>query len=90
MVAAQGKTDYHFVICRLADDEPIGTVGLHDLDLVNGNAEFGIMIGVKSEWDKGYGTDALRAISDFGFGELRLERIELQVYARQRAGPAIV
>lgn len=86
MVTAQGRTDYHFVICRLTDGEPIGTVGLHDLDLVNGNAEFGIMIGVKSEWNKGFGTDALRAISDFGFGELRLERIELEVYAGNARG----
>lgn len=81
MTARQGKTDYHFVICRLTDDEPIGTAGLHDLDLVNGNAEFGISIGEKSEWNQGYGTDALHAICDFGFGELRLWRIELEVYA---------
>ena len=81
MVGRQGKTDYHFVVCRLTDDEPIGTAGLHDLDFVNGNAEFGISIGEKSMWNQGYGTDALNAICDFGFGELRLERIELEVYA---------
>jgi RimJ/RimL family protein N-acetyltransferase len=80
MLAAQGKTDYHFVICLLADDRPIGTIGLHGIDFTNGNAEFGIAIGEKAEWDKGYGTDALRAICDFGFGELRLERIGLLVY----------
>jgi RimJ/RimL family protein N-acetyltransferase len=28
----------------------------------------------------GYGTDALDAIADFGFGELRLERIWLDVF----------
>lgn len=81
MLAEQGKSVYHFVICRLADDAPIGTAGLHNLDLVNGNAEFGISIGEKGEWNRGYGTDSLNAICDFGFGELRLERIELQVYA---------
>ena len=81
MLAAQGTTDYHFVICLLADARPIGTIGLHGLDLQNGNAEFGIAIGEKEEWSKGYGTDALRAICDFGFGELRLERISLYVYA---------
>jgi RimJ/RimL family protein N-acetyltransferase len=81
MATRQGKTDYHFVICRLTDDQPIGTAGLHDLDFVNGNAEFGISIGEKAEWNRGYGTDALHAICDFGFGELRLERIELEVYA---------
>ncbi len=81
MLAAQGKTDYHFVICLLADERPIGTIGLHAIDFLNGTAELGIAIGEKSEWNRGYGTDALRAICDFGFGALRLERIGLQVYA---------
>ena len=86
MLAAQGTTDHHFVICLLADDRPIGTIGLHAVDLTNGTAEFGIAIGEKSEWDKGYGTDATRAICDFGFGELRLERIGLYVYADNARG----
>ena len=80
MLAAQGTTDYHFVICLADDGRPIGTIGLHGLDLVNGNAEFGIAIGEKDEWGKGYGTDATRAICDFGFAELRLERISLYYY----------
>lgn len=77
---AQGKSAYHFVICLLADDRPIGTIGLFDLDFVDGSAEFGIAIGEKDEQNRGYGTDALRAICDFGFGELRLERIGCDVY----------
>jgi RimJ/RimL family protein N-acetyltransferase len=81
MLAAQGTTDYHFVICLLADDRPIGTIGLHEISWKDGIADFGIAIGEKGEWNKGYGTDALRAISDFGFGSLRLERIGLFVYA---------
>jgi RimJ/RimL family protein N-acetyltransferase len=81
MLAAQGRTDYHFVICRLDDDRPIGTIGLHEIDLENGHAELGIAIGEKDEWGKGLGADATRAICDFGFGTLRLERIGLFVYA---------
>lgn len=80
MLAAQGKTDYHFVICLAADDRPIGTTGLHDISLVDGRAEFGIAIGERSEWGKGHGTDATRATCDFGFGELRLERITLFMF----------
>jgi len=81
MLEAQGKTDYHLVICLIADDRPIGTIGLHGIDHENGSAEFGIAIGEKSEWGAGHGTDATRAICDFGFGSLRLERIGLLVYA---------
>jgi RimJ/RimL family protein N-acetyltransferase len=86
MLERQGTTDYLFVICLLADDRAIGTAGLHGIDQVNGSAEFGIAVGEKGEWDKGYGTDALRAICDFGFGALRLERIGLMVYEGNARG----
>ena len=84
MVEQQGKRQYHFVICLLADDRAIGTAGFHHVNQEDGNAAFGIVVGEKAEWSKGYGTDALRAICDFGFGQLRLERIELDVYEPNR------
>lgn len=80
MAERQGRSDYHFVACLVEDGRPIGTVGLHGLDHENGKAEFGISIGEKELWGRGYGTEALEAICDFGFGALRLERIELHVY----------
>jgi RimJ/RimL family protein N-acetyltransferase len=80
MLEQQGKRAYHFVICLLADDRAIGTAGFHHVNQEDGHASFGISIGEKAEWSKGYGTEALRAICDFGFGQLRLERIELDVY----------
>jgi RimJ/RimL family protein N-acetyltransferase len=69
-----------FLICLLEDGRPIGEVSLQDMDRRNGSAELGIFIGEVGEWGKGYGTDAVNAIVDFGFGELRLERIWLNVW----------
>jgi RimJ/RimL family protein N-acetyltransferase len=80
MVEMQGKEHYHFVMCRLEDSQPIGTVSLFRIDHVSGSAGIGISIGEKSLWGKGYGTDAMFAIVDFGFGQLRLERIWLEVF----------
>lgn len=80
MLAQEGKDGYHFVMCRLEDDRPIGTIGLFRVDEVNGNAGIGIGIGEKSLWGQGYGTDAMFALLDFGFGQLRLERMWLEVY----------
>jgi RimJ/RimL family protein N-acetyltransferase len=80
LLQRQGTGDYHFVACLVEDGRAIGTVGLHGVDRENGKAEFGISIGEKDVWNRGYGTEALRAICDFGFGALRLERIELEVY----------
>jgi RimJ/RimL family protein N-acetyltransferase len=53
---------------------------LHEIDHVNGSAGLGIMIGDPADTNQGYGSDALRALIAFGFGELRLERIWLDVY----------
>jgi RimJ/RimL family protein N-acetyltransferase len=50
------------------------------IDRDNGTAGVGIAIGDKPLWGKGLGTDAMNALVDFGFGELRLERIWLDVY----------
>lgn len=76
----QGKDSYTFLICLVDGERPIGEVMLFDIDHVNGSAEVGIFIGEVEEWGKGYGTDAVRAIVGFGFGELRLERIFLEVW----------
>lgn len=77
----QGTEGYAFVIC-LADDDgrPIGEALLAHLDHENGSAELGIAIGEPDEWGKGYGTDAVNALVDFGIGSLRLERIWLEVW----------
>jgi RimJ/RimL family protein N-acetyltransferase len=68
------------VACLLADDRPIGNIGLFDLDLVNGSAGLGIIVGAADDRGRGYGTDMLRAMLAFGFDRLRLERIWLDVY----------
>ena len=75
----QGKDGYTFLICLVEGERPIGEVLLMDIDRVNGSAEVGIFIGETDEWGKGYGTDAVRALVDFGFAELRLERVWLEV-----------
>jgi RimJ/RimL family protein N-acetyltransferase len=80
MLADQGKVGYHFVACLLEDDRPIGTIGLFQLDLANGSAGLGISIGAGADRGRGLGTDMLRALLGFAFGQLRLERVWLDVY----------
>ena len=80
MLEAHGKERFLFVICRLDDGVAIGNCGLFGIDYVNGSAGIGITIGEKSLWGQGLGTDAMFALLDFGFGQLRLERLWLEVY----------
>ena len=80
-----GKDRWFFVVCRLADDRAVGSIDLHDVDLRNGNASLGIVIGDPADTGHGYGSDALRTLVGFGFGRLRLERIALDVYDHNEA-----
>lgn len=59
--------------------EFVGSVGLHGIDPRNRQAELGIWIA-RPHWDKGYGTDAVRVASRFGFREMDLQRVYLHVY----------
>ncbi len=59
----------------------IGEVSYRDMDLVAGTAVLGIMIGDKSYWGQGYGTDAVRALCRFLFDRFRLRRIQLDTWA---------
>ena len=75
-----GKTLFPFNISLLADDRRIGGCVLRDVDRENGSAEVAIFIFDRRLLGQGLGTDALNCLIDFGFGELRLERIFLQVF----------
>ena len=66
-----------FVIIDIETDEIIGTVGLHEINNINRTATLGIFIGNKEYWSKGYGTEAIQLILDFGFNYLNLNNIDL-------------
>lgn len=80
MVSQHGKSLFSFSICLLGESRAIGDVTLRDIDRENGSAEMAIVITDKALQGQGLGTDAVNCIVDFGFGELRLERIWLRVF----------
>jgi RimJ/RimL family protein N-acetyltransferase len=64
----------------------IGTWSFFNFDQRNASAEFGIMIGEKAYWDRGYGTEAVGLLVKHGFDTLNLHRIFLRVFeTNQRA-----
>jgi RimJ/RimL family protein N-acetyltransferase len=61
-------------------DELVGDVALQDIDPMNRNANVRIAL-LRERTGRGYGSEALRLILEYGFGILNLHRIELNVFA---------
>jgi len=72
--------NFFFNIRTLEDDRLIGDVGLDGIRWNHGDAFVGIMIGDREDWNKGYGTDALRIILRYAFTELNLHRLSLNTF----------
>jgi len=79
--AAGSEREVGFTIYERETVRPIGNCGLHGIDHRTGTAEFGILIGAKECWGKGYGTEAARLTLDYGFTALGLHSIMLRVHS---------
>jgi len=62
-------------------DRHIGNCGFNDIDYVDRCGVFGILIGEKDCWGQGYAPEAAKLVLKYGFEELGLHRIELEVYS---------
>lgn len=80
------KTPYTFAIVDIGNDNLIGNCGLFAVDNIHQTAEVGLFIGDKSCWNKGYGTEALSLLIDYGFNALNLHNIQLRVFSFNKRG----
>ncbi len=69
-----------FVIETLAERRYVGAISFNVIDWRNRSAGVGIVIGDKSVWGKGYGTDAMRILMRLGFDKMNLHRLWLHVF----------
>lgn len=77
---------YDFAICLKDSDEMIGELAILDIDEENKKAGFRITLASISLTGKGYGTEAMKLIIDFVFNQLKLNRIELEVFSHNLRG----
>ena len=78
--------DGMFCIIEKESDKLIGNMGLKDINHLHRTATLGIFIGDKESRNKGYGTEAIKLLLDYGFNYLNLNNIKLDVFEfNQRA-----
>ncbi|WP_324719210.1 GNAT family N-acetyltransferase [Salinimicrobium sp. HB62] len=78
-VIMNDKVNIRLGVALKENDKLIGMVNLINIQWIDRNAEFSILLGDKSEWGKGYGKQATAQMLNFGFRERNLERIYLTV-----------
>lgn len=69
----EAGTAVHFAIRLASDQAVIGSIGL-DIAQAHRHARLGYWLGL-SYWSRGYGTEAVKAVLAYGFGQLNLNRI---------------
>src|SRR5687767_4100317 len=77
----RARTLFQWGIERKEDSRIIGTTTLFSLDSGNARAEIGYILG-SEYWGRGYMQEALTALVQFAFAELKLRRIEADVDPR--------
>ena len=64
------KSDILFGIFENDNNMHVGNIKIGKIDSFHMHAEIGIMIGDKSCWGKGYGTEAIGLVMKYAFNEL--------------------
>lgn len=77
-----GRSDaVFFMIEEIESKQAIGSCQLFNINWIHRNAELQIRIGESAFHGKGYGSEAVRLLVDFGFKDLHLHRIYLHVFS---------
>lgn len=77
--AAKDTKNVSFDIVDLVSDKHIGTISLENFKWVPRNATLGIFIGDSEYRSKGYGTEAIKLILEYGFKYLNLHSVKLDL-----------
>ena len=70
----------NYSIIDIENNKLIGSCGFINIDHLNQTGEASIFIGDKNYWNKGYGSEALKLLLDYGFKALNLYSVFLQVF----------
>lgn len=79
-VKADDDSRASFIIESVDNPCAVGEVVINDIDHDNHSGNIRISLFHEEDLNKGYGSEAMRLMTDYGFKELSLHRISLGVY----------
>lgn len=74
--------DFMFIVERLSDNTSIGACGLLYINWIIRSADFSFYIGENNLYidEEGYGLEATKLLIQYGFGNLNLNKIWMELY----------
>ena len=79
------KDIYFWAIHLKKNNKHIGNIKIDPIRTIHGLGQYGIMMGDKSEWSKGYAKESSLAVINYCFSKLKLRKITLQVLDTNKA-----
>lgn len=84
------KNDIYFWAVHIKETNiHIGNIKIDPINQKHGYGEYGIMMGRKTEWGKGYAKEATELVIDYCFSTLQLRKINLGVVVDNTAAVAL-
>lgn len=76
---------HQFIVCRIEDGLPLGSIYLQNFEEENRKAEWGIYLGEEQAYGKGIGTESARLVLEYAFTALGMHKVVSRVLARNKA-----
>jgi len=83
------KDNFLFAIITKKNNKHIGNVRLGPIERDHKRSEFGILIGDKKSWGKGFAFEVINVILKYAFERLNLNRINIYVVEKNKAALAV-
>lgn len=83
----KGKS-FNFAICEKKSGVLAGVCGFHDYNSMHHRAEAGLWVA-KEHWKKGFGSEAISLLVDFGFRTLKLHRVRYEHIVQNKGSKGI-
>jgi len=77
----RSEHSYLFAIINNESKAHIGNIKLGPINPNHGYGDISYFIGDRESWGKGFATEAIRTVTEFGFKRLELEMIQAGVYS---------
>ena len=79
LTEVEKKDIFFWAICTKNESKHIGNIKIDPVEIKDGICEYGIMMGDKTEWGKGFAKEASKLVIEFCFKILNLRKMNLGV-----------